>query len=160
LVGALSVVLGQLATLAPKLPVMVHNLLVSGIPLLLCLASIDKARRFALTLAAIWACTVVFPAGTRSELHASRNFFGAIQVLRDSARGTISLYHGRTLHGMQSEAPGMRMEPMSYYARSGPVGEVFMYLKHPARVGVIGLGAGTLLSYAKPGDRWTAYEIN
>ncbi|MBI3543788.1 MAG: fused MFS/spermidine synthase, partial [Deltaproteobacteria bacterium] len=81
-------------------------------------------------------------------------------VVRDTEKNGIALYHGRTLHGIQPLDPKLRNEPYSYYARSGPVGEVFMYLKHPARVGVIGLGTGTLLTYSEKGDRWTYYEIN
>jgi len=52
--------------------------------------------------------------------------------------------------------------PFGYYTRSGPLGQAIAVLP-PAlldRVAVVGLGAGTIAAYAKPGQHWTFYEIN
>jgi spermidine synthase len=73
------------------------------------------------------------------------------------------MLHGRTVHGVQLTAPGARTIPTSYYGREGPLGELMALLRrsgHPARVGAIGLGAGTAGCYARPGDRWDLFEIN
>ena len=52
-------------------------------------------------------------------------------------------------------------EPLTYYHHQSPVGQVFEIRGANARsVGVIGLGAGTLASYAKPKSSWTFYEID
>ena len=70
--------------------------------------------------------------------------------------------HGTTSHGAQSTVPSRRLEPVSYYHRRGPVGDVFRALPPvPGRkVGIIGLGAGGLASYAGGGEEWTFYEID
>jgi len=55
------------------------------------------------------------------------------------------------------------MEPLAYYHRTGPVGQVFeVFNAVPAtpQVAIIGLGAGTLACYARPGQDWTFYEID
>jgi spermidine synthase len=68
------------------------------------------------------------------------------------------------LHGSQSLAGALRTEPLTYYSRRGPAGDVFRaYAALPIlarRIGVIGLGAGTLAAYAKPDEQWTFFEIN
>jgi hypothetical protein len=71
--------------------------------------------------------------------------------------------HGRILHGQQELAPGRRGEPLSYYHRSGPVGQLMTALAlrfEHANVGAVGLGAGSLAAYVQPGQRWTFFEID
>src|SRR5262249_46122686 len=56
-----------------------------------------------------------------------------------------------------------RQEPISYYHRQGPIGQLFAELDgRPGslRIAVIGLGTGTLAAYARPGDALTFYEID
>ena len=50
-----------------------------------------------------------------------------------------------------------------YYSRSGPIGQVFNTFSGAAakpRVGVIGLGVGSLAAYGQAGQRWTFFEID
>jgi spermidine synthase len=70
--------------------------------------------------------------------------------------------HGTTNHGAQSTDPAKRREPVTYYYRSGPIGDVFRAFppSPQRRVAVIGLGAGGLASYAGAGEEWTFYEID
>ena len=73
------------------------------------------------------------------------------------------LIHGHTLHGQQSLDPGRRHEPLTYYHRTGPIGQVFGVLRHgsaQSNVAIVGLGAGSLACYAEPGQHWTFYEID
>jgi hypothetical protein len=98
----------------------------------------------------------------------TRNFFGVLRVIRED-EGTedesLRLRHGRITHGMQLTAPARRREPTTYY---GPTSGVGLMLEHhsrreagqPLRVGVVGLGTGTLAAYARPGDTFRIYEIN
>ena len=52
-------------------------------------------------------------------------------------------------------------EPLTYYHRQSPIGQLFATLGPSARsVGVIGLGAGTLAAYVQPGASWSFYEID
>lgn len=93
----------------------------------------------------------------------SRNFYGVIRVFR-TRRGRM-LMHGRTLHGAQLDPPYER-EPITYYGKKSGIG--ILLENHPKRsvpgenlrVGLVGLGAGTLAAYGRPGDYFRYYEIN
>jgi SAM-dependent methyltransferase len=98
---------------------------------------------------------------SRTVLLRERNFYGVKRIGLDSTGQGHVLYNGSTKHGAQNLAPRLRGMPQSYYARSGPLGDVFAML--PARrvnVGVIGLGAGGLAAYGRPGERWTFFELD
>lgn len=93
-----------------------------------------------------------------------RNFYGALRIY-ELAQGGKALFHGHTLHGAQLNPPNDRV-PMAYY---GPDSGIGVFLRnHPKRnlapgnlrVGVVGLGAGTLAVYGKSGDYFRYYEIN
>jgi SAM-dependent methyltransferase len=88
-----------------------------------------------------------------------RNFYGGLRVLdRDGAR---SLVHGVVSHGTQFLAPDRRRMTTTYYARGTGVERAIEAFRRPQqRVGVIGLGAGTLAAYAQPRDYYRFYEIN
>ena len=73
------------------------------------------------------------------------------------------LFDGQTIHGMQSLDPASSREPLSYYTRSGPVGQIFAAMagsENLKEVGVVGLGAGAMACYAAPGEEFTFYEID
>lgn len=88
-----------------------------------------------------------------------RNFYGALRVNeKDSMR---SIMHGVVNHGNQSMKPEARREPTTYYGRTSGVGVAMEKFRRPGfRVGLIGLGAGTLAAYAKKGEYFRFYEIN
>jgi spermidine synthase len=95
-------------------------------------------------------------------LHQERTFFGVYKV-SDEENGFRSLSNGTTLHGIQSRNAARRGEPLSYYDRTGPFGELFAAMPHaadPMDVAVVGLGVGTLAAYARPAQRWTFFEID
>ncbi len=96
-------------------------------------------------------------------LATERSFFGVYQVLQDQRQEFNTLVHGTTVHGRQSLQPDRRQEPLTYFSRTGPIGQLFEVLQ-PAgrlqRVAVLGLGVGTLAAYAEPGQVWTFYEID
>jgi SAM-dependent methyltransferase len=90
-----------------------------------------------------------------------RSFFG-VTTIEDTPRER-RLVHGTTLHGVQSKIPGRETEPLSYYAPPSGIGRALTAapaLYPNARIGYVGLGTGTLSCYARPGQRWTAYEID
>lgn len=93
----------------------------------------------------------------------TRSYFGVYGVTDDGPTRRI-LFHGTTLHGIQSRIKGQERDPTSYYAPESGVGLALrnapiLYGPH-ARVGVVGLGAGTLACYTQPGQRWRFYEID
>lgn len=94
-----------------------------------------------------------------------RNFFGVIK-LEDSGKapdGWRFLSHGTTLHGVMSLDANRNRTPMSYYWHLTPIGSVFekMTEERPnMNAGVIGLGMGSTMCYAKSGQDWRVFEIN
>src|SRR2546428_1166021 len=101
---------------------------------------------------------------TRPQLlYATRSFVGIHRVRADATAQLHFLDHGTALHGLQSQTPALRHEPLRYYYRSGPVGQFFAVWNETCptgRVAVSGLGAGSLSAYALPGQRWAFYEID
>ncbi|AKH41310.1 hypothetical protein FHS61_001837 [Altererythrobacter atlanticus] len=90
----------------------------------------------------------------------ARSYFGAYSV-DDVNGGTMRrLAQGTTIHGRQWLLPERRREPTSYYGHSSGVGIALDHAAADARIGVVGLGAGTLACYRKPGQDWTFYEID
>ena len=111
-------------------------------------------------LAALAIGNAIAPAGGGHVLYADRTFFGVYRVKTDTARHFVSLVHGTTTHGRQI-VDDRTPEPLTYFHRTSPIGQVFATLGGNAvSVGVIGLGTGTLAAYAQPGARWTFYEID
>lgn len=94
----------------------------------------------------------------------TRSFFGIYTIQNVQSSRVRRLLHGTTLHGVQSLDPERARLPMSYYAPDSGVGRAMRAVPAlfgpGARVGFVGLGAGTLACYAKPGQRWTAFEID
>jgi hypothetical protein len=97
------------------------------------------------------------------ELFRQRTFFGVYKVRFDNEANVHRIVHGSTVHGEQSLDPLARRRPTSYYSPEGPIGQTFEALDRRldgADIGVVGLGAGALAGYARPGQRWTFYEID
>jgi hypothetical protein len=97
-------------------------------------------------------------------VHAERTAYGLLQVVHHTGRKTRMLLHDLTCHGVQSVEPGREEEPLAYYARSGPLGDVFAGWSPPeaggGHVAVIGLGVGAIAAYARPGQRFTFFEVD
>jgi len=93
-----------------------------------------------------------------------RSFFGVYTVRNNEAGGTRQLLHGTTLHGAQSLVPQLMTRPTTYYSPTSGVGRVMARLPlvfdRAERVGVIGLGTGTLACYRQPKQSWTFFEID
>ena len=95
-----------------------------------------------------------------------RNFFGVKRVY--DKQGVRYLLHGAITHGGQYLAGSLQVKPILYYAPQTGVGALLNnYRKimgrsdsQPLRLGVIGLGAGSLAAYAGPGDSMRFYEID
>jgi len=133
---------------------------------------VQDYRTWRLTLAVSFAVAVGVAAAAGIYLNSykessrvmARNFYGGLRV-QEYDRGTTDetrmLVHGTVDHGMQFTTPGRRREHITYYGPQSGVGRAIRYLRRsPLRVGIIGLGAGSLASYAEPGDVFRFYEIN
>ena len=93
-----------------------------------------------------------------------RSYFGVYTVTDDPYRHQRRLAHGTTLHGLQRTDPGHQFEPTTYYGYQSGVGltlDKADALAGPhVSVGLVGLGAGTLSCYRRPGQHWTIFEID
>jgi hypothetical protein len=90
----------------------------------------------------------------------NRNFYGVLRV-REHGGIERTLMHGSIMHGEQYLAGERRREPTSYYSETSGVGRLLSALDDRRLVvGLVGLGAGTLAAYGKPGDTYRFYEID
>ena len=93
-----------------------------------------------------------------------RNFYGALRIEEFKVGRVLpyrSLIHGTIQHGAQYLTFPENRNPTTYYGRKSGVGLALQFCcDGPKRVGVIGLGAGTLAAYGKKGDSFRFYEIN
>ncbi len=112
------------------------------------------------TALALTVATLVIPV---SALLRDRSFFGVTEVIRSTEEQLTVLMNGTTVHGMQSTDPALRRRPFTYYASSGPLGDVFSWLetaRPAASIAVVGLGAGTIAAYELPEQSMTFFEID
>lgn len=93
----------------------------------------------------------------------ARNFYAALRVTETKDDGQVirTLLHGTIDHGEEYMAPGKRLQATTYYGPHSGVGVALnKCCEGPKRIGVIGLGTGTLAAYGKAGDTVRFYEIN
>jgi hypothetical protein len=101
--------------------------------------------------------------GSPEPYLSARNFYGALHVYRVGPAKVLT--SGHTLHGAQLDPPNDK-EPISYYGKPSGIGIVLQ--NHPKRaipgenlrVGLLGLGTGTLAAYGQRGDVFQYYELN
>jgi len=96
-------------------------------------------------------------------IYQKRNFFGCISV--SSGGDSVALRNGRIMHGRQFTGDAdRRREPTLYYREGSGLDMIDFYLrqtnKGPVKYGLIGLGAGTIAAYGRPGDSFVFYEID
>lgn len=117
-----------------------------------------------------WAVLSNQPSAAGSTVCMKRNFYGALRVSSRFAdtpeNHQLVMAHGTTIHGFQFQDERKRQVPTSYYARQSGIAVAIenhpRYLagQEPLRLGVIGLGTGTLACYARDGDYLRFYEID
>jgi spermidine synthase len=133
-----------------------------SVPALITFAQRRQSIRFGCCMAALIITSFAFGNPDERVLYATRTFFGVYRVSEDRAVRYHALAHGTTLHGMQALAPERRGQALTYYHETGPFGQAWNAL--PAargrEIAVVGLGIGTLATYARPGQRWTFFEID
>ena len=101
---------------------------------------------------------------TREAVSISRNFYGVLLVQEyypTSERDHyFSLQHGRILHGKQYTSEALRYTAITYYGANSGVGRAVRSREGPMRIGVVGLGTGTMAAWGGRGDVVRFYEIN
>lgn len=137
-----------------------------GVPIVVAYIWARRPVRYAVAVTCLLLAGMSHGGFRGKTLWADRGFFGVLQVTRERAGRFQLLVSGRTMHGKQALTEGAEHVPLAYYHPTGPAGDVLGPLPStesklpPRRVGVIGLGIGSLAAYARPGDEWTFFEIN
>lgn len=134
-----------------------------GICALYAYSQARRPVRFVLSLCAMLIASMAATSEYGQLVHARRTFFGTYRVTVKGEGRYRALYHGTTLHGMQSLDHATESEPETYYHRAGPFGQAWAALPamHDARrVAVIGLGIGSLAGYRGRDQQWSFFEID
>jgi SAM-dependent methyltransferase len=104
---------------------------------------------------------------TEGTVYVTRNYYGVLRVKETEARPGDpdshyrSLMHGAILHGEQWLAQKYRRSATTYYKTTSGIGRTLLAFEgKPIRVAMIGLGAGTIATYADADDVYRFYEIN
>ena len=125
-----------------------------------------QPQRFAWAFAVLMiAYTIILPGYVEgaNRIFAERNFFGVKRVLDEPATHLRKLLHGDTTHGIESTEAGRVGQPLSYYYPGGSVSDVMDVIRgrgSSQRIAVLGLGAGTMASYADATHHVTFFEID
>lgn len=136
---------------------LLRNLASFGLPALLCYLMSKRSVRFAFAIGGVLLASRLAPEQGMKTLLAERSFFGIHRVATDGKFNY--LFHGKTVHGIQSLAAASGKVPLSYYHPSGPLGQIFA-TREFNRVAAVGLGAGAAAMYGKPGQTLSFYEID
>ncbi len=107
----------------------------------------------------------VLPGIGKIPMATVRNFFGILTVAEraDEAGAFRQLTHGRIKHGSQYLKEPLRSQPTSYFGPRSGVGVVMQAMQKEGadrNIAIIGLGAGTMAAWGRPGDNIRFYEIN
>ncbi len=120
----------------------------------------------AVVTATVWLIVRDVREDRENAFYRTRNFYGDLHISQnfyDTYHATArTLYHGVIEHGQQVFSPALKTEPTTYYGRKTGVGLAIDLCcdDHPRRIGVIGLGTGTIAAFGKPGDVIRFYDIN
>lgn len=159
----LTTLLAVLSTLSRSVPdtAAARYLFVFLLPLVVCYVLRGRPRLMGLALALLLFQGTFVRFDNRVPLEIDRTFYGELRVMFTGRERLMS--SGTTNHGAQSIRRDLACEPLTYYSRGGPVGQLFESFKdQPSRrrFGVIGLGTGSMAAYASPQQAWTFFEIN
>lgn len=93
-----------------------------------------------------------------------RDFYGVVSVVEQPKRGLRTMLHGQTQHGSEPIQGPLDPNQTMYYQSNSGVAKAWQWIHDnaaaPRRVGIIGLGTGSLSLYANPDDHLVYYEIS
>lgn len=120
------------------------------------------AAVFIALLALAFALSYLANKNSAGELISVRNFYGVLRVREDPAIHPTKrmLFHGQILHGAQFIENDLRLVPTTYYGEHTGVGLAMNGTPGSRRVGIVGLGTGTIALFGRPGDLFRFYDIN
>lgn len=99
-----------------------------------------------------------------SNVYSLRNFYGISKIIdkqqTESANPYRMLVHGKTLHGLQYLNLENHQEPLGYYYRGGALEKAVSLRNRPARIAMVGLGAGGAMPWFGKGEEVAIFEID
>ncbi|MBN9500640.1 MAG: hypothetical protein BGO01_18525 [Armatimonadetes bacterium 55-13] len=136
--------------------------LLIGLPAVICFLMVERPIRYALSLGSVFFVAAMTSVNSPGKiLLTDRSFFGVHRVLERAHGRYHELVHGTTTHGIQDTLnPG---EPLTYYVRQSPIGQVFDSYTGANRkenVALVGLGVGSCAAYGESGQHLTYFEID
>ncbi|MCL4741352.1 MAG: fused MFS/spermidine synthase [Phycisphaerales bacterium] len=135
--------------------------LLVGVPAFAAYLASGKPLAFALSLAVLMGAGTIGATQGVSVLHKDRTFFGVHTITLSESGRTVTLLHGTTIHGLESRGTPIAGTPLAYYHPDGPAGAIMGVFGATARrVGLVGLGSGSLAAYGRPGQRFDYFEID
>ncbi len=158
-----------LAPITKILPLSVDQikmLLRFGLPAALVLSQLNRRTCFTVGLGAMLFVNAWERSIDEKTIERDRNFYGTLATARDTLAGgeVLRMVHGNTIHGWQWTDAARRGIPLSYYGNHSGVGQLIQTWQaasnRPLRIGAVGLGAGSLAAWVRPGDTIVFYEIN
>lgn len=117
-------------------------------------------------LASLTLVAIIFDLIGTDSLFKDRSFYSLLTVTADdSEHGKIHRFvHGTTFHNYQLRDPALQSVPTSYYVEGGsihvPIQALRDELGGKLDIAVVGLGAGAMACYERPGDKWVYFEID
>jgi hypothetical protein len=113
----------------------------------------------------LYVIVLLHAAYRRDTMFSIRNFHASLRVKQAydrNQRWVRTLTNGTIEHGTQIFSPALVKTPTAYYAEDSGVGLALRYCcaDRARNIGIVGLGAGTIASYGRPGDHMRFYEIN
>lgn len=158
MLAAFCIVAALLISQVSFVPSPIAKAIVFGVPALVCLLMVEHRWKFALTYCVV-ALLVPSLLDEHHVISQERGFFG-VNAVKESD-GCRMLVNGRTLHGSQMIEDMEEPVPLTYYHRTGPVGDLFrIYGQHQKKIAVVGLGVGTIAAYSQPDQQLDFYEID
>ena len=114
----------------------------------------------AMSMALVWASVSYHQAKSEGVTWKARNFYGSLKMYEYG--GYRRMLHGQIIHGQQYVSDDLRRRPTTYFTPASGVGLAMLAKGEtgPLRVGVLGLGVGTLVAYGRAGDVYRLYEID
>jgi hypothetical protein len=142
-----------------------------GIPAVIAYTFLERPLRFGLAIGALLVAGSFYMGVYGDTIYRERSFFGVhritLEETKDPKTGEVRtehvLVHGNTVHGRQNLDPKRSHDPLTYYYRTGPIGQVFASFSGSAakkEVALVGLGAGAMAAYGEHGQHFTFYEID
>jgi hypothetical protein len=146
--------------------------LCAGLVCVVCWGGTSKTWRVVLLIALLgygWRLAETSFDDIKGSRVVMRNFYSQLRITDTSKseshpqHGTLrKMVHGGIVHGEQYLDPKLRNTPTAYYCHRSGIGLALDSLAQsgPLKIGVVGLGAGTLATYSRAGDEMRMYEIN